>query len=87
MRDAYAQHVSTVYGTTIAPGEIAITAGCNQAFFVAMIALAKAGDAVLLPTPWYFNHEMTLHMLGIEARPLPCLAASGFVPDPSRRKC
>ena len=34
-----------------------------------MMALAKAGDAVLLPTPWYFNHQMTLDMLGIEAAP------------------
>ncbi len=83
LREAYAAHVSSVYGAKLVAGEIAITAGCNQAFFVAMIALAKAGDAVMLPTPWYFNHEMTLHMLGIEARPLPCLAAAGFVPDPA----
>jgi aspartate/methionine/tyrosine aminotransferase len=83
LRETYARHVSALYSATIGPGEIAITAGCNQAFFVAMIALAKAGDAVLLPTPWYFNHEMTLHMLGIKARPLPCLATSGFVPDPA----
>ncbi|CEJ13475.1 Arginine--pyruvate transaminase AruH [bacterium YEK0313] len=43
--------------------------------------MARAGEAVLLPAPWYFNHQMTLNMLGIEARPLPCLAAGGFVPD------
>ena len=43
--------------------------------------MAKAGDAILLPTPWYFNHEMTLKMLGIEAVPLPCRAENGFVPD------
>ena len=83
LREAYSAHVSQLYGATIAPEEVAITAGCNQAFFVAMIALARAGDAVLLPAPWYFNHEMTLHMLGIEARALPCSAASGFVPDPA----
>ena len=64
---AYADHVSALYGADIAPGEVAITAGCNQAFFVAALALAKAGDAVLLPTPWYFNHKMALDMLGIEA--------------------
>lgn len=46
-----------------------------------MMALARAGDNVLLPTPWYFNHEMTLTMLGIEPRPLPCDPAAGFVPD------
>jgi len=48
---------------------------------VTMMALARAGDNVLLPTPWYFNHEMTLTMLGVEARPLPCAPEVGFVPD------
>ncbi|GGG43022.1 aminotransferase [Chelatococcus composti] len=83
LREAYAGHVSALYGGTVEPGEIAITAGCNQAFFVAMIALARAGEAVLLPAPWYFNHQMTLAMLGIEARPLPCDPQAGFVPDPA----
>src|SRR4051812_25289850 len=56
---AYARHVAGVYGGEIEPDELCITSGCNQAFFVAMILLAKAGDAVLLPSPWYFNHKMT----------------------------
>jgi aspartate/methionine/tyrosine aminotransferase len=37
-----------------------------------------------VPTPWYFNHEMTLRMQGVETRPLPCRAEDGFVPDPAR---
>ncbi|MCP8940651.1 aminotransferase [Alsobacter sp. SYSU M60028] len=82
LREAYAAHVSELYGARVDAGEVAITAGCNQAFFVAMIALARAGDAVLLPSPWYFNHQMTLAMLGVEARALPCRAEAGFVPDP-----
>ncbi len=80
LRSAYADHVSERYGAAIAPAEVGITAGCNQAFFAAMIALAGDGDAVILPTPWYFNHQMTLEMLGIEPRPLPTHAANGFVP-------
>lgn len=82
LRAAYAGDVGAVYGADIGADDIAITAGCNQAFFVTMLALAKAGDAVLLPTPWYFNHQMTLQMLGVEARALPCAANQGFVPDP-----
>ena len=54
-----------------APAEIAITTGCNQAFFVAMLSLARAGDNVVLPSPWYFNHKMTLDMLGVEAARCP----------------
>lgn len=81
LREAYGAEIGRIYGTPFAPTEIAITSGCNQAYVVTMMALAQAGDNVLLPTPWYFNHEMTLTMLGVEARPLSCDPACGFVPD------
>lgn len=81
LREAYAAEISRVYGAGFKPTEVAITSGCNQAFVMTMMAVAKAGQSVLLPAPWYFNHEMTLRMLGIEARPLPCDPAAGFVPD------
>lgn len=81
LREAYAAEISAIYGDRFTPGEIAITSGCNQAYVITMMALARAGDNVLLPTPWYFNHEMTLTMLGIEPRPLPCSPEAGFVPD------
>ncbi|HEY8613165.1 MAG TPA: aminotransferase, partial [Roseomonas sp.] len=82
LRGVYAAHLGEIYGGRPSAAEVAITAGCNQAYFVAMMALAQRGDAVLLPTPWYFNHRMTLDMLGVEPRPLPCRAQRGFVPDP-----
>jgi aspartate/methionine/tyrosine aminotransferase len=84
LREAYAAELCHVYGGRFGASQVAITAGCNQAYFVAMMALAQRGDAVLLPTPWYFNHRMTLDMLGVEPRPLPCRAERGFVPDPEQ---
>ena len=45
-----------------------------------MIALCRAGDEVILPTPWYFNHEMVLRQLGISLVPLPCRPPS-FLPS------
>lgn len=81
LREALAADVSALYGGTVGADAVAITAGCNQAFFVTALALAGAGDEIILPTPWYFNHKMTLDMLGIRAVPLPCRAADGFVPD------
>jgi aspartate/methionine/tyrosine aminotransferase len=84
LRAAYAAHVSEIYGAPVAPEEIAITSGCNMAFFAVAMALARPGEAVIVPTPWYFNHEMTLSMLGVEARALPCLPQDGFLPDPAR---
>ncbi len=82
LREAYADDVMRVYGGTVRPTNIAITAGCNQAFVVTMMALAGHGDAVILPSPWYFNHKMTLDMLSIETRTLACRPERGFVPDP-----
>ena len=70
--------------TGVAPDRVLITAGCNQAFFTALLTLVPQGAAVLLPTPWYYNHKMTCDMLGLEARALPTDAAAGFIPDPAR---
>lgn len=81
LREAYAADTSALYGASLPVESVAITAGCNEAFVVAMMAIAGTGDAVMLPTPWYFNHKMALDMLGIEAQPLPCSPAAGFVPD------
>jgi aspartate/methionine/tyrosine aminotransferase len=84
LREAFAADMSDFYGAPIAPGEVAITAGCNLAFAMAMQAIAAEGEAVLLPTPWYFNHRMALTMQGVRAVPVPTRAEDGFVPDPAR---
>jgi len=80
IREAYAAEMSRLYEGRIEAADTAITVGCNMAFFAAMMLLAHRGQAVLLPTPWYFNHQMSLDMLGIEPRPLPCKPENGFVP-------
>ena len=84
LRETYAADLSAIYGGAVGPDQVAITAGCNQAFFLAMLSLARVGDAVLLPLPWFWNHQQTCTMLGIEPVPLPCSPEDGFVPDPER---
>lgn len=41
---------------------IVVTAGSNMAFNTAVLALCDPGDEVILPLPYYFNHEMSLVM-------------------------
>ena len=82
LRKTYAAHVAELYGADISGGNIHITAGCNQAFMCAAIALAGAGDTVALTNPFYFNHDTTLSMLGIGRRLVDCDPANGFFPDP-----
>lgn len=47
---------------------IIVTAGGNQAFFNVVLAILDPGDEVVLPTPYYFNHEMAIVMAS--ARPV-----------------
>lgn len=70
LRAEIARQFSAAYGGQIAPQEVAITQGCNQAFCAVMATLAGKGDEVILPTPWYFNHKMWLDMTGVTAVPL-----------------
>lgn len=72
---------SGAYGGAVAGSQVAITAGCNQAFCAAMATIAGNGDEVILPTPWYFNHKMWLDMQGVTAVPLD--TGNSLIPDPA----
>ena len=41
---------------------IVVTAGSNMAFMNAILAITRAGDEIILNTPYYFNHEMAITM-------------------------
>jgi len=43
---------------------ILVTAGGNQAFVNAILAVTDPGDEVILPAPYYFNHEMAVVIAG-----------------------
>jgi aspartate/methionine/tyrosine aminotransferase len=79
LRAEIAAQWSAAYGGSITPDQTAITQGCNQAFTAIMSTLAGAGDEVILPTPWYFNHKMWLDMQAVRTVPLP--AGPGLIPD------
>jgi aspartate/methionine/tyrosine aminotransferase len=82
LREAYAAEVSALYGGRVGPGEVAITGGANMGSFAVTMLLAGPGQSIMLPVPWYFNHQMNAGLLGIGVLPLPCRPERGFVPDP-----
>jgi aspartate/methionine/tyrosine aminotransferase len=45
-----------------AENRVMVTAGGNQAFVNAVLAIADPGDEFILPTPYYFNQEMAVTM-------------------------
>ena len=70
------------YHGEVSAAQVAITAGCNQAFAAAVACLTDQGDEVILPVPWYFNHKMYLDMAGVHVA---ALATDGnMLPDPVR---
>lgn len=85
LRSAFADELSNAYDGTVRLDQVVITAGCNQAFCVAVSALAGPGDEVVMALPYYFNHDMWLRMSGIVARylePGPALAPTVEMAEP-----
>ncbi len=82
LREATARDISRSYESVVHPEQVAITAGCNQAFCLTVAALARAGDEIVVPLPYYFNHDMWLRANGI--RPAYLDPSEGLEPDPER---
>ena len=67
-------------GIVTAPhSRIVVSAGGNMAFMNAILALVDSGDEVILPVPYYFNHEMAIVMAG--AVPVPVPTRAGYQLD------
>lgn len=82
LRAALATHQNELYASRLVADNIHITAGCNQAFICAALAVAEPGSRLLLTNPYYFNHQTSLEMFGIGIDTADCPAATGFLPSP-----
>ena len=66
--DAIESKLARENGIAIRPwSRVLVTAGGNQAFMNAILAVTDPGDEVILPTPYYFNHEMAVVIAGAVA--------------------
>lgn len=81
LREALTGHMNQSYQASIDSEQVAIIAGCNQGFCATITALAKPGDEVILPLPYYFNHQMWVQMSGVSAVPLPFNENGGAIPS------
>lgn len=55
-------------------GTVIVTAGANMAFMNAIGAIADPGDEIILLSPYYFNHQMAIDILGCRTVAVPTLA-------------
>jgi aminotransferase len=46
------------------PDDLLITAGANHAFATVLTTVASAGDEIVLPSPYFTNHQMAIQAVG-----------------------
>ena len=63
---AVENHIDVARGS-----RIMVTAGANMAFMHVALAITSPGDEIILPVPFYFNHEMAIEMAGCRAVRVP----------------
>ena len=80
LRAAYARDLEQTHDSSLSADNVMITSGCNQAFVTAVLSIASPGESVMLINPWYFNHQSTLTMLGIQTAYVTVDASSNFLP-------
>lgn len=81
VREAIASRYRRIYGAVLSGDNLCLTVGASQAFWLAIIALCQAGDEVIVQTPYYFDHDMALAMLGIRRLYAPFAPENGGLPS------
>jgi aspartate/methionine/tyrosine aminotransferase len=68
-----------------AADRLIVTGGANMAFLNALFAITDPGDEVILPLPYYFNHEMAIRMLNCVPIAVPTDDHNQLCPEAIRR--
>jgi aspartate/methionine/tyrosine aminotransferase len=75
LRDALEAKLARENNIRVHPdSRVIVTAGSNMGFLNAILAIVEDGDEVILPVPYYFNHEMCVAMVGARPVTVPTLA-------------
>jgi len=83
VREAMCGYYARKYGARLSPGNLCMTIGASQAFWLAIVTLCRAGDEIVVQAPYYFDHPMALDILGIRGVYAPFVEEEGGIPDPA----
>ncbi len=79
LREAVRSLYTNELGFTPALASVVVTSGSRPGIYSAYRSLVDAGDRVVYPTPSWNNNHYT-HLVGAQGVPVPCDAASRFMP-------
>lgn len=80
LREQIAQRMS-LGGGRVKADELVISAGCQHALLMALMATTQAGDLVAVESPGFYGVLQLLDVLGLQALELPSSAETGLSPD------
>ncbi len=78
LREGLCDRLGLAHNAQVTPAEVIITAGANQAFMLAVMTLLDPDSEVVLPSPYFANHEMAIRAVGAVPIELPLAPGDGF---------
>jgi len=78
LRDAIAESLNSTYLQKVERNNICVVPGANNGYFSILPVIASSGDEIILLTPFYFNHYMSLKIAGIKPVEIVLNPESGF---------
>lgn len=67
--------------TPVSPDQVCITAGCQNALFIALMASCKPGDTVAIESPGFYGVLQLLQQLNLKAIEIPVSYTQGLDPE------
>ena len=81
LRKAVAANLTARYGLDYEADEIVVTAGCQEAIMLTMLALCSPGDEVLITSPRFTTYDTAVHLCGGTPVPVPTHERDDFALD------
>ena len=78
LRKRISCEINTMFSVKSSMENICVTSGANNAFYSILPVIAESGDEIIIFTPYYFNHYMSIKAYGIEPVEVALDAESGF---------
>ncbi len=78
LRRILAQRLGETLGSDTTADDLIVTAGANHAFALALATLVDPADEVVLPAPYFTNHEMMVRAMGAIPIEAPVADRFGF---------
>ena len=78
LRIRISEELNSMFSVKTVMENICVTSGANNAFYSILPVIAESGDEIIIFTPYYFNHYMSLKAYGIVPVEVPLDAENNF---------